>query len=103
MEPFIIAAHRQLSIMHPIFKLLKPHMRYNLKINSIARQILISGGGVIESGFTPGKYCVEMSSAAYLDLWRFDQEGLPADLIRRFVDFCLFKKRSLFLLDLSGA
>ncbi|KAJ4817934.1 Lipoxygenase [Rhynchospora pubera] len=83
MEPFIVAAHRQLSIMHPIFKLLKPHMRYNLKINSIARQILISGGGVIESGFTPGKYCVEMSSAAYRDLWRFDQEGLPADLIRR--------------------
>ncbi|XP_078165732.1 putative lipoxygenase 5 [Carex rostrata] len=82
-EPFIIAAHRQLSIMHPIFKLLKPHMRYNLKINSIARQILISGGGVIESGFTPGKYCVEMSSAAYRELWRFDQEDLPSDLIRR--------------------
>ncbi|KAF3338491.1 putative lipoxygenase 5 [Carex littledalei] len=76
-------AKAHLSIMHPIFKLLKPHMRYNLKINSIARQILISGGGVIESGFTPGKYCVEMSSAAYRDLWRFDQEDLPSDLIRR--------------------
>ncbi|KAJ3679572.1 hypothetical protein LUZ60_017583 [Juncus effusus] len=83
LEPFIISAHRQLSVMHPIFKLLKPHMRYNLKINSIARQILISGGGVIESGFTPGKYCMEMSAAAYRNLWRFDQEGLPADLIRR--------------------
>ncbi|KAJ1390756.1 PLAT/LH2 domain [Sesbania bispinosa] len=27
MEPFILSAHRQLSAMHPIFKLLDPHMR----------------------------------------------------------------------------
>ncbi|KAF8714862.1 hypothetical protein HU200_027396 [Digitaria exilis] len=83
MEPFIIAAHRQMSAMHPIFKLLKPHMRYTLKINALARQILINGDGVIESGFTPGRYCMEMSSFAYRELWRLDQEGLPADLIRR--------------------
>ncbi|CAD6260741.1 unnamed protein product [Miscanthus lutarioriparius] len=83
MEPFIIAAHRQLSAMHPVFKLLKPHMRYTLKINALARQILINGDGVIESGFTPGRYCMEMSSFAYQELWRLDQEGLPADLIRR--------------------
>jgi lipoxygenase len=84
MEPFIIAAHRQMSAMHPIFKLLKPHMRYTLKINALARQILINGDGVIESGFTPGRYCMEMSSYAYDNLWRLDQEGLPADLIRRY-------------------
>ncbi|KAJ6825466.1 putative lipoxygenase 5 [Iris pallida] len=83
LEPFIVAAHRQLSAMHPIFKLLKPHMRYTLEINALARQILISGGGVIEAGFTPGSCCMEMSAAYYKDHWRFDQEGLPADLIRR--------------------
>nr|XP_010917138.1 putative lipoxygenase 5 [Elaeis guineensis] len=83
LEPFIIAAHRQLSAMHPIFKLLKPHMRYTLEINALARQILISGGGVIESGFTPGSCCMEMSVSFYRDHWRFDREGLPADLIRR--------------------
>ncbi|KAK3144660.1 hypothetical protein QOZ80_4AG0316030 [Eleusine coracana subsp. coracana] len=83
MEPFIISAHRQMSAMHPILKLLKPHMRYTLKINALARQILINGDGVIESGFTPGRYCMEMSSFAYRELWRIDQEGLPADLIRR--------------------
>ncbi|OEL12748.1 putative lipoxygenase 5, partial [Dichanthelium oligosanthes] len=83
MEPFIISAHRQMSEMHPIFKLLKPHMRYTLKINALARQILINGDGVIESGFTPGRYCMEMSAFAYQELYRFDQEGLPADLIRR--------------------
>nr|XP_009417696.1 PREDICTED: putative lipoxygenase 5 [Musa acuminata subsp. malaccensis] len=82
-EPFILAAHRQLSAMHPIFKLLKPHMRYTLEVNAMARQILINGGGVIESGFTPGPVCMEISAAAYRDHWRIDQEGLPADLIRR--------------------
>ncbi|WOL20189.1 lipoxygenase 5 [Canna indica] len=82
-EPFILAAHRQLSAMHPIFKLLKPHMRYTLEVNGMARQILINGGGVIESGFTPGPICMEISAAAYREQWRFDQEGLPADLLRR--------------------
>ncbi|KAK4395059.1 Linoleate 13S-lipoxygenase 3-1, chloroplastic [Sesamum angolense] len=79
MEPFILAAHRQMSAMHPIFKLLDPHMRYTLEINALARQSLISVDGVIESCFTPDRYC---SAAAYKS-WRFDQEGLPADLIRR--------------------
>ncbi|KAM7254609.1 hypothetical protein ACFE04_003989 [Oxalis oulophora] len=83
MEPFILAAHRQLSAMHPIFKLLDPHMRYTLEINALARQNLINADGVIESCFTPGRYCMEMSAAAYKDFWRFDKEGLPADLIRR--------------------
>uniref|UniRef100_A0A1D1Z418 Lipoxygenase n=1 Tax=Anthurium amnicola TaxID=1678845 RepID=A0A1D1Z418_9ARAE len=83
MEPFILAAHRQLSAMHPVFKLLHPHMRYTLETNALARQILINGGGVIESFFTPGPVSTEMSSAAYASSWRFDMEGLPADLIRR--------------------
>ncbi|XP_038995084.1 linoleate 13S-lipoxygenase 3-1, chloroplastic-like isoform X2 [Hibiscus syriacus] len=83
MEPFILAAHRQMSVMHPIFKLLDPHMRYTLEINALARQNLINAGGVIEDCFTPGRYCMEISAAAYRSHWRFDQENLPADLIRR--------------------
>ncbi|RWW49515.1 hypothetical protein BHE74_00044309 [Ensete ventricosum] len=83
MEPYIIATHRQLSSMHPIFVLLHPHMRYTLEINALARQSLINGGGIIENCFSPGKYSMELSSAAYKSLWRFDMEALPADLIRR--------------------
>ncbi|XP_065880090.1 lipoxygenase 3, chloroplastic-like [Euphorbia lathyris] len=81
-EPFIIAAHRQLSIMHPIYKLLHPHMRYTLNINAEARESLINAGGIIESFFAPAKYSMDISSAAYRN-WRFDMEGLPADLLRR--------------------
>lgn len=83
MEPYIIATHRQLSSMHPIFKLLHPHMRYTMEINAVARQSLINGGGIIENCFTPGKYSMELSSAAYKSMWRFDMEALPADLTRR--------------------
>ncbi|XP_028752637.1 lipoxygenase 3, chloroplastic-like [Neltuma alba] len=83
MEPFIIAAHRQLSAMHPIFKLLKPHMKGTLQINALAREALISAGGIIESDFSCGKYCNHIVSAAYKDWWRFDMEALPRDLIRR--------------------
>ncbi|XP_073013214.1 lipoxygenase 6, chloroplastic [Typha latifolia] len=83
MEPYIIATHRQLSSMHPIFKLLHPHMRYTMEINALARQSLINGGGIIEGCFSPGKYSMELSSAAYKSMWRFDMEALPADLIRR--------------------
>ncbi|KAK7369025.1 hypothetical protein VNO80_11059 [Phaseolus coccineus] len=83
MEPLIIAAHRQLSVMHPIFKLLHPHMRYTLKTNAIARQTLINAEGTIETDHTPGRYCMQMTSAAYKDWWRFDMEGFPDDLIRR--------------------
>ncbi|XP_057978515.1 linoleate 13S-lipoxygenase 3-1, chloroplastic-like [Malania oleifera] len=82
LEPFILAAHRQLSAMHPIYKLLDPHMRYTLEINGLARQSLICADGIIESCFTPGRYCMELSAAAYRN-WRFDLEGLPSDLIRR--------------------
>ncbi|KAL0419585.1 UNVERIFIED_CONTAM: Linoleate 13S-lipoxygenase 3-1, chloroplastic [Sesamum radiatum] len=83
MEPFFIAAHRNLSVMHPIFKLLHPHMRYIMKTNSFSRDILINAGGMIETFHAPAKYCMEFSCSAYRDWWRFDLEGLPADLIRR--------------------
>ena len=53
------------------------------EINAIARKNLICAGGLIESCFSPGKYSMELSSFAYDQLWRFDMDALPADLIRR--------------------
>ncbi|ONI20265.1 hypothetical protein PRUPE_2G005300 [Prunus persica] len=82
-EPYIIAANRQLSAMHPIYRLLHPHFRYTMEINALARESLINAGGIIEGCFSPEKYSIELSSAAYDQLWRFDMEALPADLIRR--------------------
>ncbi|KAF5194563.1 Lipoxygenase 2 protein [Thalictrum thalictroides] len=83
LEPYIIATNRQLSAMHPIYRLLHPHLRYTMEINVRARLSLINAGGIIEQCFSPGKYSMELSSAAYDQIWRFDMEALPADLIRR--------------------
>ncbi|KAK2968088.1 hypothetical protein RJ640_028921 [Escallonia rubra] len=82
-EPYIIATNRQLSAMHPIYRLLHPHWRYTMEINALAREALINANGIIESSFTPSKYSVELSSAAYDQQWRFDLQALPADLISR--------------------
>ncbi|CAM6105304.1 unnamed protein product [Calypogeia fissa] len=82
-EPYVIAANRQLSQLHPILKLLQPHFRYTMEINAAARQSLISAGGVIEKSFLPGQFAMEMSSAIYGAKWRFVDEALPQELISR--------------------
>ncbi|XP_048140600.1 linoleate 13S-lipoxygenase 2-1, chloroplastic-like [Rhodamnia argentea] len=82
-EPYIIATNRQLSEMHPIYKLLHPHFRYTMEINALARGNLINGDGIIESTFSPGKYSMELSAVAYDKQWQFDLQGLPNDLISR--------------------
>lgn len=82
-EPYIIATNRQLSVMHPIYRLLHPHLRYTLELNAVGRDILISAGGVIENTFSPGEYCMEISSVIYDKQWRFDEQALPKDLIKR--------------------
>ncbi|GAB2276978.1 hypothetical protein Dimus_011687 [Dionaea muscipula] len=82
-EPYIIAANRQLSAAHPIYRLLYPHFRYTMEINALAREALINADGIIETTFSARKYCMELSSDIYDQAWRFDFQALPADLISR--------------------
>ncbi|XP_050205012.1 linoleate 9S-lipoxygenase 6-like [Mercurialis annua] len=81
-EPFVIASRRQLSVMHPIHRLLDPHFKDTIHVNALARRILINSGGILEKTLFTGEISMELSAELYKD-WRFDEQALPADLLKR--------------------
>lgn len=54
MEPIAVATYRQLPTLHPLYKLLSPHIRGVLAINTLGRDVLIAEGGVADNTLTVG-------------------------------------------------
>ena len=54
MEPVSIASYRQLPTIHPLWKLLSPHIRGILAINTFGRSVLIAEGGVAHKTLSIG-------------------------------------------------
>ena len=48
-----------------------------------ARTTLVNAGGLLERTFTAGRFAMLLCAEAYKD-WRFMDEALPADLIKRY-------------------
>ena len=54
MEPIAVALRRQLPSLHPVWKLLLPHIRGILAINTLGRERLIPKGGVADHALSVG-------------------------------------------------
>ena len=86
MEPIAIVTARQLAKNHPLSLLLKPHFRFMLTNNELARSYLIAPGGPVDdllSGSLPET--IEIAREACSN-WSLDQFAFPTELKNRGVD-----------------
>lgn len=79
MEGVVIALMRNVSVSHPILKLLKPHTLYLLAINSRAITTLLAEGGWIDTTMSIGASNTYKLVSQFKDVWRFDLHGTPPE------------------------
>jgi len=86
MEPIAIVTARQLAENHPLSLLLKPHFRFMLTNNNLARTQLISSGGPVDE-LLAGTLAetIEISREA-CTTWSLDQFAFPTELKNRGMD-----------------
>ncbi|MEG3929024.1 lipoxygenase family protein [Microcoleus sp. D3_18a_C4] len=86
MEPIAIVTARQLAKNHPLSLLLKPHFRFMLTNNDLARSRLINPGGPVDEllGGTLAE-TIEIAREA-CSTWSLDEFALPAELKNRGMD-----------------
>ncbi|XP_029647282.1 allene oxide synthase-lipoxygenase protein isoform X1 [Octopus sinensis] len=87
MEVVVLAQHRNMSVSHPVYKLLAPHTLFLLAINKLAFERLASPGGWIDKTMTiQSGGLVELFHKG-LQRWDFYRDGIPAnDFANRKVD-----------------
>ena len=86
MEAFAIATPRRLPANHPVYRLLKPHFRFLLAINTRGNAILIGEGAAIDALMAPTREAsIAVMNRAYRDR-SFESYALPTDLNHRGVE-----------------
>ncbi|MCY7275377.1 MAG: lipoxygenase [Phormidesmis sp. CAN_BIN44] len=83
MEAFAIATPRRLPANHPVYRLLKPHFRFLLAINTRGNAILLGEGAAIDALMAPTREAsIAVMNRAYRDR-SFESYALPTDLKHR--------------------
>ena len=86
MEAFAIATPRRLPSNHPVYRLLKPHFRFLLAINTRGNDILLGHGAAIDALMAPTRAAsIAVMNRAYRDR-SFESYALPTDLKHRGVE-----------------
>ncbi len=83
MEAFAIATPRQLPATHPVFRLLRPHFRFLLAINTRGNDILLGEGAAIDQLMAPTRAAsLALINQAYRTR-SFQDYALPTNISQR--------------------
>ncbi|XP_041438807.1 hydroperoxide isomerase ALOXE3 isoform X2 [Xenopus laevis] len=85
-EIFNIATTRHLPMGHPVYKLIHPHLRYTLEINTLARQTLIGPNGLFDQAVVIGNGGVPVLLARAMESLTYSALCLPDDIEARGVE-----------------
>ncbi|XP_041438808.1 hydroperoxide isomerase ALOXE3 [Xenopus laevis] len=85
-EIFNIATTRHLPMGHPVYKLIRPHLRYTLEINTLARQTLIGPKGLFDQAVVTGNGGVPVLLARATESLTYSALCLPDDIQARGVE-----------------
>ncbi|XP_056408606.1 hydroperoxide isomerase ALOXE3-like isoform X2 [Hyla sarda] len=82
-EVFSMATHRQLPHNHPLYKVIVPHLRYTMYINTIARNELFGPGGIFDQIMVVGNGGTEVLFKKAMEEVTYTDLCLPDDIEAR--------------------
>ncbi|XP_029653740.2 allene oxide synthase-lipoxygenase protein-like [Octopus sinensis] len=87
MQMVVLALHRNISVSHPVYKILAPHTLYLLAINDFAFEKLVSTEGLVDKVMAIGRDGMYELIHNSSHEWNFSSDGHPAtDFENRKVD-----------------